>query len=444
MTYGSSYIPTLGTLCSGVGVAELAALQTGGYRLAYHAEIEPRAKAVLAAHFPDVPDLGDFTELQFTDTTPEGLPIPHADVLFAGTPCQDFSIAGNLAGIEGARGDVTMEWLLWIALRKPKVVVWENVPNVLSIAGGETFRAVLCALDGLGYVGAWRLLDARHYGVAQGRSRLFLVAYRGRDPERAARVLDQPCRRARDSEAHGEEEYEAPAGAGQGAAGSGGLGRVDAGQPMWRDGGDLSQCLDVSSLVKGQMMPEKNRFPVVMIPVDGSGSSTGANATTTGTAPSAEMTSPNVPAPVRRRRTNTTTGSSTGSCSPDVEPDVVGFAACGTSGIALGRNLSTTLKAAGGGGSRSSVAYAEEVASPLLANCGRTTDNAGKTPKPQNLVVVEDAAAVRYRARRLTIEEQEPAGANTHRSRCVGNAIVVPIAEAILHGILEEGLLDGD
>ena len=162
------------SLFSGVEAATLAWGPLGWEPMAF-AEIEPFPCAVLAHRFPEVENLGDVAKVDWEEFKREhGIP----DVVVGGSPCQSFSIAGKREGLDGASG------LMWEFVRacdqlRPRWVVWENVPGALSSSGGEDFRCLLQALDELGYLVAWRVLDAQFFGVAQRRRRVFLVGSLG-------------------------------------------------------------------------------------------------------------------------------------------------------------------------------------------------------------------------------------------------------------------------
>ena len=144
-------------------------------------EIEPFPCAVLAHHWPHVPNLGDMTKHENwpTDIRP--------DLIVGGTPCQAFSVAGLRKGLADPRGNLTLTFLAILARYRPQWVVWENVPGVLSENTGA-FGAFLGGLGELGYGFAYRVLDAQYFGVAQRRKRVFVVAYLG-DWRPAAAVL---------------------------------------------------------------------------------------------------------------------------------------------------------------------------------------------------------------------------------------------------------------
>jgi DNA (cytosine-5)-methyltransferase 1 len=153
-----------------------------GWKPAAFSEIEPFPSAVLAHHYPDVPNVGDMTKYQEWNlgTT--------VDLLVGGTPCQSFSVAGLRKGLADPRGNLALVYLGIADRFRPRWIVWENVPGVLSSGGGRDFGSFLGALSELGYGFAYRVLDAQYFGVAQRRRRVFVVGYLG-DWRRAAAVL---------------------------------------------------------------------------------------------------------------------------------------------------------------------------------------------------------------------------------------------------------------
>jgi DNA (cytosine-5)-methyltransferase 1 len=110
------------------------------------------------------------------------------DLLVGGTPCQSFSVAGLRKGLADPRGNLMLTFLSIADKFRPKWIVWENVPGVLSSNGGKDFGTFLGALGELGYGFAYRVLDAQYFGVAQRRRRVFVVGYLG-DWRVAAAVL---------------------------------------------------------------------------------------------------------------------------------------------------------------------------------------------------------------------------------------------------------------
>jgi DNA (cytosine-5)-methyltransferase 1 len=169
-----------GSVCSGIEAAT-AAWHPLGWEPAFFSEIEPFPRAVLAHHYPDVPLHGDFTTIQGDDYGP-------IDLLVGGTPCQSFSIAGLRGGLDDDRGNLALEFLRLAQRTRPKWLVWENVPGVLSSNGGRDFGSIIGGMVELGYGIAYRVLDAQYFGVAQRRRRVFVVGCLG-DAASAAAVL---------------------------------------------------------------------------------------------------------------------------------------------------------------------------------------------------------------------------------------------------------------
>lgn len=180
-----------------------------GWSPAWFAEIEAFPSAVLAHHYPGVPNLGDMTAIAARIAAGE---TEAPDILVGGTPCQAFSVAGLRGGLSDARGQLTISYVELAnaidaarAVRgeRPAITVWENVPGVLS-SKDNAFGCFLGALAGedcelqppgkkwadAGCVFgpqravAWRVLDAQYFGLAQRRRRVFVVssAREGFDP----------------------------------------------------------------------------------------------------------------------------------------------------------------------------------------------------------------------------------------------------------------------
>ena len=175
------------TVCSGIEAAS-AAWQPHGWAPVFFSEIEPFPCAVLAHHYPNVPNYGDMTQF-------EEWPDADVDVLAGGTPCQSFSVAGLRAGLADPRGNLMLTYLAIARRYRPRWVVWENVPGVLSSNGGRDFGAFLRGLGECGYGFAYRVLDAQFTrtrrfprAVPQRRRRVFVVGYLG-DWRPAAAVL---------------------------------------------------------------------------------------------------------------------------------------------------------------------------------------------------------------------------------------------------------------
>jgi DNA (cytosine-5)-methyltransferase 1 len=176
-----------GSVCSGIEAATQA-WHPIGWRPAFFSEIGPFPSAVLAYHYPDVPNRGDMTK--FKDW-----PDAAIDLLVGGTPCQSFSVAGLRAGLADPRGNLMLTFGAIAGRYRPKWLVWENVPGVLSSDRGRDFGTFLGMLGQLGYGLAYRVLDAQYvrtlgfpFAVPQRRRRVFVVGYLG-DWRRAAAVL---------------------------------------------------------------------------------------------------------------------------------------------------------------------------------------------------------------------------------------------------------------
>ena len=187
------------SVCSGIEAATVA-WHHMGWTPAWFSEIEPFPSAVLKHHYPTVPNVGDMTKYgEWPDES--------VDLLVGGTPCQSFSVAGLRAGLADPRGGLMLTYLEIARRYRPRWIVWENVPGVLSSNGGRDFGSFLGALGQLGYGFAYRVLDAQWFGVAQRRRRVFVVGHLG-DWRRAAKVLfesESVCRDTPPSRKTGEE-----------------------------------------------------------------------------------------------------------------------------------------------------------------------------------------------------------------------------------------------
>jgi DNA (cytosine-5)-methyltransferase 1 len=168
------------SVCSGIEAASVAWHPLGWEPVAF-SEIEKFPSAVLAHHYPSVPNLGDMTKFQEWPDEPINL-------LVGGTPCQSFSVAGLRKGLADPRGNLMLTYGAIAKRYSPKWLVWENVPGVLSSNGGQDFGTFLGMLAELGYGFAYRILDAQYFRVAQRRRRVFVVGHLG-DWHRAAAVL---------------------------------------------------------------------------------------------------------------------------------------------------------------------------------------------------------------------------------------------------------------
>ncbi|MDB4312081.1 DNA cytosine methyltransferase [bacterium] len=224
---------TYGSVCSGIESASVA-WEPLGLKPMWFSEIEKFPSAVLDYRWPEVPNMGDMTLL------PEDPTLPSVDVLVGGTPCQSFSIAGLRNGLSDDRGLLTLKFVELADALNPAVVLWENVPGVLSDrtnAFGNFLGALVGEEDALQPPGgrwthsgcvfgpkrtlAWRVLDAQHFGLAQRRNRVFVVACPtdGADP---TKILFEREGVRRDSPPSRETRQEAPGDAGSRSAGGDG------------------------------------------------------------------------------------------------------------------------------------------------------------------------------------------------------------------------------
>ena len=168
------------SLFSGVGGLDLG-LEQAGMKTIYQCEWDKHATSILQRHWPDVPKWGDITTLTATEILRHG---QNPDVIAWGSPCQDLSVAGKRAGLEGERSGLFHEGMRIIKeLRKetnnayPRISIWENVAGALSSNRGADFGIIL---DEMAQAGAmvieWAVLDAQHFGIPQRRRRVFVIA----------------------------------------------------------------------------------------------------------------------------------------------------------------------------------------------------------------------------------------------------------------------------
>ena len=201
---------TLGSLFDGIGGWQLAAVHAG-VRPVWSSEIEAFPLEVTRRHFPDTIQLGDVTKI-------DGGKVQPVDIICAGSPCQDLSVAGKRAGLAGERSglfvravDIVRQMRRATDGEKPRFFVWENVPGAFSSNHRRDFQAVLEEIGqaevpmpksgrwaDAGLVRthtcdiAWRVLDAQYWGVPQRRKRIFLVADFAETGRRAAEILFEP------------------------------------------------------------------------------------------------------------------------------------------------------------------------------------------------------------------------------------------------------------
>lgn len=158
-----------GSLFSGIGGFDKG-LEDAGMECAYQCEFDKHANDVLEYHWPNVKRYEDVRDVGKTEPV---------DLICGGFPCQDLSVAGKRKGLAGWRSGLWFEFHRIIEINRPRWVVIENVPGLLSSNGGGDFAVILRGLVELGYGVAWRVLDSQYFGVAQRRRRVFIVGHLG-------------------------------------------------------------------------------------------------------------------------------------------------------------------------------------------------------------------------------------------------------------------------
>jgi len=209
-----------GSVCSGIEAATVA-WHPLGWEPAFFSEIDAFPRKLLGDQYPGVPLHGDFTTIGADD-------YGSIDLLVGGTPCQSFSIAGLRGGMDDERGNLALEYLRLADRKRPRWLVWENVPGVLSSNGGRDFGAFLGGLAELRYGWAYRILDAQYFGVPQRRRRVFVVGYSGDWRPAAAVLFERHCLQGHPAPRRQEGERVAPA--------------VTVGPPFSRTGNERVEC----------------------------------------------------------------------------------------------------------------------------------------------------------------------------------------------------------
>ena len=171
------------SLFSGVGGIDLA-FEKNGYQIVFANDFDERATITYNANFETKAILGDITTI-------DPKTIPDADVLIAGFPCQPFSIAGYRKGFEDTRGTLFFNVANILKIKKPSVVLLENVKNLVGHDNGNTFQVILGTLKELGYKVKHSVLNADEYGnMPQNRERIYIVGFLNEDEYRSFEFPD--------------------------------------------------------------------------------------------------------------------------------------------------------------------------------------------------------------------------------------------------------------
>lgn len=172
------------SVCSGIEAVSVA-WEPLGFRPIGFSEIEPFPCELLKQKYPNVKNYGDITQYEKWNAG-------EFDILVGGTPCQSFSIAGKRGGTADERGALMYAYLGIVEAYRPRWVIWENVPGVLSSNSGYDFTSFLAGLEKCGYGWAYRVLDAQYFGVPQRRRRVFVIGHLDNRTDLAAKVLFEP------------------------------------------------------------------------------------------------------------------------------------------------------------------------------------------------------------------------------------------------------------
>ena len=235
---------TVGSTFTGVGGADLG-FEQAGFTISWQCELDAWKRSVLAAHWPDVQIFDDITTM---------LNPPPVDILIGGFPCQDLSVAGQRKGFTGERSVLAFEFLRLAESIRPRWLVLENVPGLLSSSQGADFARLIDEVVACGYGVAWRILDARYFGVPQRRRRVFIVARRTDaliDSPEASRLALRALRESGSGDiAEGWQAWQETArGAGEGAPGGCVCEPDPAGSLTKRYGKGVNSTLDDGSIV---------------------------------------------------------------------------------------------------------------------------------------------------------------------------------------------------
>jgi DNA (cytosine-5)-methyltransferase 1 len=175
------------SLFAGVGGFDLA-LERNEIKVVASVEIDQKASAILAKHFPHSKLFGDIQEVTGEELIAAGFD-PVGGIITGGFPCQDLSVAGKRAGLTGKRSGLFWEICRLLDETKAENFILENVPGLLSSNDGRDMAIVIKALVQLGYRISWRILDAQYFGIPQRRRRVFIVGCLGSSRGKPEEIL---------------------------------------------------------------------------------------------------------------------------------------------------------------------------------------------------------------------------------------------------------------
>ena len=171
---------------AGIGGFRAGLTRAGGFQCVGHCEIDKYADASYRAIHDIREEERYYPDARAIDPND----LPDFDLLCGGFPCQAFSNAGRRRGFADARGTLFFEIARLAEAKRPRYLLAENVPGLLSHDHGKTFAVILSTLGDLGYHVEWAVLNSKHFGVPQSRKRVFLICYL--DPRCAGKILPVP------------------------------------------------------------------------------------------------------------------------------------------------------------------------------------------------------------------------------------------------------------
>lgn len=160
------------SLFAGIEAWSCAVAGMPEYEAVAFSEIDPFACAVLAYHYPNVPNLGDVRNIDGTQYR------GRVDLIVGGSPCQNFSVAGNRKGLQGVESVLALEYIRLLNEIQPSFFLWENVPGCMSTNSGNDLRMLLEAFQDSGFILDVDVLDSQFFGVPQRRRRIFVCGTR--------------------------------------------------------------------------------------------------------------------------------------------------------------------------------------------------------------------------------------------------------------------------